>query len=56
VADPGPDGYGPPPSPPVVKIRDQFFGDGPPPHDPALAEQIAKRIREREANIPWKRR
>jgi len=51
----GSDGYGPPPSDKVAEIRDRFFGDGPPPHDPELAARIAEQIRRRNRTISWKK-
>jgi hypothetical protein len=55
VTDPGPDGYGPPPTPEVVEIRDKYFGEGPPPRDEKLAARIEQRIHAREATVAWKR-
>lgn len=43
----GPDGHGPPPSAEVAKIRDEFFGDGPPPHDPEVARKAGEAIKAR---------
>jgi hypothetical protein len=43
----GPDGHGPPPTPEVAKIRDEFFGDGPPPHDPEVAAKALAAIQKR---------
>lgn len=44
----GPDGHGPPPSAEVAKVRDKFFGEGPAPHDPKVAEQAKAAIEKRK--------
>lgn len=52
MTDPGPDGYGPPPSQEVTDRTAPFFDDdAPPQHDPKVADKIEEGIKKRP--IPW---